>query len=128
MRTLLLLAALIQTGALATSQVAVKADTIHTVSGPTITDGVVIITDGKITAVGPAAEIRIPAGHEVLTVAVCVPGLVDIRDNLNTGRPEFRVDVDRERAGAFGLSTVPSTSIAARRFHSLESFGLEIEA
>ena len=34
-----------------------------------------------------------------------VAGLVDVRDNLNTGRPEFRVNVDRERAGAFGIST-----------------------
>lgn len=32
-------------------------------------------------------------------------GLVDISDNINMGRPEFRIEVDRERAGAFGLST-----------------------
>ncbi len=34
-----------------------------------------------------------------------LPGLVDIRDNLNSGRPEYRVEIDRERAAAFGLST-----------------------
>ncbi len=34
-----------------------------------------------------------------------VEGLVDIRDNLNSGRPEYRVEIDRERAAAFGLST-----------------------
>lgn len=34
-----------------------------------------------------------------------IPDLVDIRDNLNSGRPEFQVIVDRERAGQFGLST-----------------------
>jgi multidrug efflux pump len=32
-------------------------------------------------------------------------GLVDVSDNLDTGRPEFRVEIDRERAAAFGLST-----------------------
>ena len=32
-------------------------------------------------------------------------GLVDIRDDLNTGRPELKVDIDRERAAQFGLST-----------------------
>ena len=32
-------------------------------------------------------------------------GLVDVRDNLNTGRPELQVRVDRERASRFGLST-----------------------
>ena len=34
-----------------------------------------------------------------------IPGLVDIRDNLNTGRPELRVNINRERAVRFGLST-----------------------
>ena len=73
------LAALFLTSSFATAQVAVKADVIHTVSGPSITNGVVVVTDGKIVAVGPASEVSIPAGHEVLTAAVCVPGLVDIR-------------------------------------------------
>ena len=35
-----------------------------------------------------------------------IPGLVDIRDDLNTGRPELSVDIDRERAAQFGLSTL----------------------
>lgn len=34
-----------------------------------------------------------------------IPGLVDVRDNLNTGRPELKVNIDRERAARFGLST-----------------------
>jgi len=34
-----------------------------------------------------------------------VPGLVDITDNLNTGRPEIQVDVDRQQAATYGLST-----------------------
>jgi multidrug efflux pump subunit AcrB len=34
-----------------------------------------------------------------------LPGLVDVTDNLNTGRPEVQVDVDREQAAKYGLST-----------------------
>ncbi len=34
-----------------------------------------------------------------------IPGLVDVADNLNTGRPELRVNIDRERAARFGLNT-----------------------
>ncbi len=34
-----------------------------------------------------------------------IPGLVDIRDNINAGRPEMEVKVDRERAARFGLNT-----------------------
>jgi len=34
-----------------------------------------------------------------------LPGLVDVTDNLNTGRPEIQVDVDRAQAAEYGLST-----------------------
>ncbi|MFV1979584.1 MAG: efflux RND transporter permease subunit, partial [Rhodothermia bacterium] len=34
-----------------------------------------------------------------------IPGLVDVRDNLDTGRPELKVNINRERAARFGLST-----------------------
>ena len=34
-----------------------------------------------------------------------VPGLVDVRDNLDTGRPELAVRIDRVRAAQFGLNT-----------------------
>jgi hypothetical protein len=34
-----------------------------------------------------------------------IPNLVDLDDNLNTGRPELQVDIDRERAARFGLNT-----------------------
>ncbi|PSQ59612.1 MAG: AcrB/AcrD/AcrF family protein, partial [Bacteroidetes bacterium QH_10_64_19] len=34
-----------------------------------------------------------------------LPGLVDVTDNLNRGRPEVQVDVDREKAAQYGLST-----------------------
>ena len=34
-----------------------------------------------------------------------LPGLVDVSDNLNTGRPEVQVDVDRSQAAQYGLST-----------------------
>ena len=39
------------------------------------------------------------------SVAGEIPGLVDVADNLNTGRPEFRVRVDRQRAARAGLNT-----------------------
>lgn len=44
-----------------------------------------------------------------------VPGLVDLKDNYNTGRPELEIVVDREKAGLFYTSTgqIASTVRAA---------------
>ncbi len=57
--------------------IAVKAGRIYPVSGPAIDNGVVVIRDGKISRVGPAASVRIPSGIEVIEAAVVTPGLVD---------------------------------------------------
>jgi len=59
------------------AQVAVRGATIHTMSGPPITEGVVVITDGTIAAVGPADEVDIPDGYTVLEAEVVTPGLID---------------------------------------------------
>ncbi|MGH7665115.1 MAG: amidohydrolase family protein [Gemmatimonadaceae bacterium] len=60
------------------AQVAVRGDTVHTMAGPPIADGVVLIgSDGTIEAVGPAASVAIPDGYRTLTARVVTPGLVD---------------------------------------------------
>lgn len=56
---------LAQTPAVAQT-VAVRAGTLHTGTGQTINDGVVIIVDGRITAVG--SGLAIPSGAEVIEV------------------------------------------------------------
>ena len=61
----------------AQAQMAVRGETVYTMAGAPITDGVVIVTDGRIAEVGPAASVRIPEGYRVLTAKVVTPGLVD---------------------------------------------------
>ena len=56
---------------------------------------------------------RIKTQLEDAVEAGRIDGLVDIRDNLNSGRPEYRIEIDRERAAAFGLST-QSIALAVR--------------
>ena len=56
---------------------AVRAATVYTMAGPPIADGVVVIVDGKIAAVGPAATVAVPAAARLLTARVATPGLVD---------------------------------------------------
>jgi imidazolonepropionase-like amidohydrolase len=46
-------------------------------AGGAIENGVVLIEDGKINAVGPASSVRIPEGVRTLDAAVVTPGLID---------------------------------------------------
>lgn len=75
-------ALLLSTSALA-QNIAVRGDQVWTM-GPqgVIVDGVVVIEDGRITAVGPAAEVTIPTGMTVLTAPVVTPGLVDAHSTV----------------------------------------------
>jgi imidazolonepropionase-like amidohydrolase len=59
------------------SILAVRARMLRPVVGPPIANGVVVVRDGKIVAVGPAARTSIPEGADVLEAAVVIPGLVD---------------------------------------------------
>ena len=54
---------------------ALKATEVHTVSGEVIADGVVIVRDGVIEAVG--AGLAVPDGARVFTGEVLTPGLID---------------------------------------------------
>lgn len=56
---------------------AIHGRVIHTMAGDSIPDGVVVVTDGRIVAVGPAATVAVPADARVLRAAVVTPGLVD---------------------------------------------------
>lgn len=64
----------------ASAQVYVEADVVHPVSSAPIENGVVVVEDGKITAVGPIGQVEVPEGLTYLgRVAVVTPGLVDVR-------------------------------------------------
>ncbi len=82
--------------------IAIRGDTVHTMAGPAIADGVVLIEAGRIRQVGPAADVRIPEGAKLLRGKVVTPGLVDAhtvvglsgylnqpqdQDQLDTGDP-----------------------------------------
>ena len=78
-RTLLLL---LLAAAPAWPQVAVRGETVYTMAGAPIADGVVVIRDGKIAAVGAAASTAIPDGLRILEAKVVTPGLIDGRSTI----------------------------------------------
>ncbi|HBX64980.1 MAG TPA: amidohydrolase, partial [Balneolaceae bacterium] len=61
----------------AEAQIAVKGETVYTMAGDPITNGVVLIKDGKIERVGSASSVNIPSNYEVYEAKVVTPGLID---------------------------------------------------
>lgn len=61
----------------ARAQIAVRGETVYTMSGASIRDGVVLVRGGKIERVGPASSVKIPKDYRVITARVVTPGLID---------------------------------------------------
>lgn len=72
---------------------------VYPVSGAPIRDGLVLVRDGKITFVGPAAGRMYTADHRVLRAAVVTPGLVDARGTVGVSgmlnQPQDQEQVER---------------------------------
>lgn len=92
---------LIGTVAEAAGPMAVRGETVYTMAGEPITNGVVLVRDGKIKAVGEAANIAIPAGYTVIEAKVVTPGLIDARGTVGlSGILNHEHDQDQiERSG-----------------------------
>lgn len=75
MKRLPLIAAFLASSA--SAQLAVRGDTLYTMAGPPIQDGIVIIEGPSIVRVGPAASTPVPAGYRNLRAKVVTPGLID---------------------------------------------------
>lgn len=71
----LLLLLLIETAAF--GQTAIKAEKIHTITQGTIENGVILVKDRKIQAVGTADAVAIPEGYTVHEAKEVTPGLID---------------------------------------------------
>ncbi len=67
---------------LATAQVAVQGELVYTMAGEPIRNGVVVVVDGKIAAVGPVGTVSVPAGLRRLSAHVVTPGLIDAHSTL----------------------------------------------
>ncbi len=77
------------------AQVAIRGDLVYTMAGEPIKDGVVLVADGKIAAIGPADQVDIPADSRIMFAAVVTPGLIDAHSTAGlTGIYNQRHDQD----------------------------------
>jgi imidazolonepropionase-like amidohydrolase len=75
----------------------VHAARIHTVSHGTIEDGLILVEDGKIKAVGPRNQVEVPAGLPELRTAVVTPGLIDTHSVVGlSGALNITADQDQD--------------------------------
>lgn len=80
-RNALLALALLTAAVPAGAQLAVRGETVYTMAGAPLKDGVVLVgKDGKIEKVG--AGLAIPAGYRTLSAKVVTPGLVDAHSTV----------------------------------------------
>lgn len=61
----------------AAAQIAVRGETVWTMAGTPITNGIVLVNNGKIEAVGSADQVQIPTGYRTIMAKVVTPGLID---------------------------------------------------
>ncbi len=74
---------------------AIKAGTVITTNGEAIAEGVIVMEGGKITAVGPLDEVKIPWDAAVLDVPelTAAPGFVEACTSSGMDRPNENLDV-----------------------------------
>jgi len=76
---------------------AIAAGLIHTASGPSIADGVIIVNQGRIEAIGPRDKVLIPAGLPVRRALVVTPGLIDAATTTGiSGGLNVPADLDQD--------------------------------
>ena len=86
----------------ALAQLAIRGETVYTMAGAPVRDGVVLVRDGKIERVGPAASIQIPAAYRLLKARVVTPGLIDAHTVVGLSgylnQPHDQMQLDRSAA------------------------------
>lgn len=76
--------------------IAVTGETVFTAAGDPITNGVVLIRDGKIEQVGSRSDVSIPDGYEVHEAEYVTPGLIDARSVVGLAGI-YNVEADQDQ-------------------------------
>lgn len=83
-------------GVAVAQSLAVRGETVYTMAGEPIADGVVLIEDGEIRRVGPASRVRVPDGVEVVSGKIVTPGLIDAHSTVGLSGI-YNVDHDQDQ-------------------------------
>lgn len=128
-RRLVFCAMLLAASLAAQSQdIAVRGETVYPVTGTPLENGVVIVRDGKIAAVGAADRVRIPNGMQVVDAAVVTPGLIDARSVVGLAgylnQPDDQDQIERSEAIQPELRAIDAYNAREELVSWLRSFGV----
>ncbi|MBC7909574.1 MAG: amidohydrolase family protein [Pyrinomonadaceae bacterium] len=108
--------------------VAVRGETVYTMAGQPIRDGVVLIRGGKIERVGLASEVKIPAGVKTLRAKVVTPGLIDARTVVglagHLNQPHDQMQLELSAAIQPELRAIDAYDARERLVEWLRRFGV----
>jgi imidazolonepropionase-like amidohydrolase len=110
------------------AQVAVRGETVHTMAGGSIHDGIVLVRGGKIERVGPASAVKIPQGYHVITARVVTPGLIDAHTVVGLSgylnQPHDQMQLERSSPMQPELRAIDAYDARERLIEWLRSFGV----
>ena len=111
------------------SQIAVKGETVWTMAGEPITNGVVLVgSNGKIEAVGTSAQIKIPANYRIISTKVVTPGLIDAHTviglNGYLNQPNEQMALDASSPIQPDLRAIDAYNAEEKLIEWVRSFGV----
>jgi imidazolonepropionase-like amidohydrolase len=119
---------IITTANASAQQLAVRGETVYTMAGPAIRDGVVLIRDGKIERVGPASSVQIPANYRTINARVVTPGLIDAHSVIGLAgylnQPHDQMQLERSAAIQPELRAVDAYNGRERLIEWVRGFGV----
>jgi imidazolonepropionase-like amidohydrolase len=127
-RFLMLVCALSIGAAQARAQIAVRGETVYTMAGQSIRDGVVLVRGSKIERVGAASAVPIPSGYKVYNARVVTPGLIDAHSVVGLSgylnQPHDQMQLERSAPMQPELRAVDAYDARERLVEWLRGFGV----
>lgn len=110
------------------AQIAVRGETVHTMNGAPITDGIVLIRGGKIERVGAASSVQIPNGYRTINAKVVTPGLIDAHTVVGLSgylnQPNDQDQLERSSAMQPELRAIDAYNAREKLIGFLRSYGV----
>ena len=105
-----------------------RGEIVHTMAGPAIRDGVVLVRGNKIERVGPASSVTIPAGYRTISARVVTPGLVDAHTVIGLSgylnQPHDQMQLERSAAMQPELRAIDAYDARERLVEWVRGFGV----